>query len=318
MLRNHKPELLPQDLILLRSIGHTFRQLQIDVERVVDGLFVKMHHAVQLHAAPDLLQLHAEAQGKLGVVVRVPRGGKTFHREVLEERSLVFVLAQEGKQQVVYPAILVLHPAYAIVQVPQRLLGVDGVLPLVPNLQQGGQELDGVEEVVGNHPRVHRGMRLQQKELWGGLVPQVAAHTWLPENLDRLLGPVPLDQVLNDRLVILYQARVVDQLVYVTVAREEPRGRRLVQVFRAALQKLPKVAQGLLVPVRVLPVLHVRFVDGVEVYFGQPRRKHRGLSLLRGRHLPQPLLKERLEPGELVDLDEFQADFFEGRLAAHV
>mmetsp|Transcript_7091 Transcript_7091/g.20688 ORF Transcript_7091/g.20688 Transcript_7091/m.20688 type:complete len:751 (+) Transcript_7091:60-2312(+) len=318
MLGNDQPQLLAQDVVLLRSVGDRLRQLQVHVKGVVHRLLVQMHHAVQLHAAPDLLHLHAKPEGKLRVVVRLPGRRQALHREVLQQGALLLVLAQERQEEVVDPAIRVPHPVDAKLQVPDRLLGMHRGLALVRHFQQRGQQLDWIQKLVCDHPGVNHLVRLQQEELWGRLVPQAAGNRRLPEHLDGFIRPVPLNQVLNDRLVVLDQARILYQLFHVAIAREEPRRRGLVEVLFERLEEGPEVLQGVVVLGRVLSVPDVRLVDRIQVDLRQPSGHHGGLSPLRRRHLLQPLLEESLEARKLADLDEFEAYLLERGLPAHV
>eukprot|EP00191_Tetraselmis_sp_GSL018_P022180 CAMPEP_0177623774 /NCGR_PEP_ID=MMETSP0419_2-20121207/29095_1 /TAXON_ID=582737 /ORGANISM="Tetraselmis sp., Strain GSL018" /LENGTH=492 /DNA_ID=CAMNT_0019124375 /DNA_START=99 /DNA_END=1575 /DNA_ORIENTATION=- len=211
-----EPELAPHRRVILRALGDFLGELHVDPEGEGGRVLEHAHVAEQLHARPLPVALAGEAEGKLLVVERPPKGA-LGPAEVGDQLRLVALRRVEGDREVVQGGVIAAEL-------------VDGKLHVAKRLSKA---LSAGGRLVAADERRH--------EAALELVDELPGDRGLPQDAERADDLPALHQVLDDGLVVVQERCQVHELVEAAVAREQVARGRAVEDVLVLGEEIPQL-----------------------------------------------------------------------------
>mmetsp|Transcript_38750 Transcript_38750/g.91791 ORF Transcript_38750/g.91791 Transcript_38750/m.91791 type:complete len:411 (+) Transcript_38750:980-2212(+) len=309
-----EPELAPHRRVILRALGDFLGELHVDPEGEGGRVLEHAHVAEQLHARPLPVALAGEAEGKLLVVERPPKGA-LGPAEVGDQLRLVALRRVEGDREVVQGGVIAAELVDGKLHVAKRLSKALSAGGRLVAADERRHEAARVELAPSLDPRIDRLSGRGLEEGRGELVDELPGDRGLPQDAERADDLPALHQVLDDGLVVVQERCQVHELVEAAVAREQVARGRAVEDVLVLGEEIPQLIHELLaLGVALAGVLEERAVDAVELQLCQPGSNHGGLGAVLARKSLKLLPQELVERSRIANLHEPEGDLLEGWL----
>eukprot|EP01137_Pigoraptor_chileana_P002426 Opistho-2@41255 len=275
---NLQPQLLPQGVVVLGSVGVDLCEIHINLDGQVDSLLKQAHRRVNVHARTQLPFLLAQSERVLEIKDD-PRLKLLI--EEGQQTAIVLHLGVQGQKIVVDGGVLIFCHRNTVLEIPYGVVvgpSIRSGIVLVVSDKRWNKSAWLQPGLA--HPCIHRLLRRMQHEYGRELVVQFLV-VLLAECAQGNAVFARLNEVVNNTLVIVDKRCIEEHIVHAAVARNQIVGCLSVQiVLNLGIAKKPAKLQLQLALRRRLSLL-LEHIELVKVHFNQPRRHHDDLRLLR-------------------------------------